>query len=146
MGKEYGPEPAEGDRKKPRKGRQSLFLIAEADKFVAGKDSGHARDGGMIGLRYGLSGEKKIEPFFHAMGGLHRPSRRNVTTGDDDWSGAAAAGGGVDIELHPSESAARIFPVLRLQLDLVESGVTPGFHPYGRATVGLAFRWEGRHK
>lgn len=142
-----GAEPAEGDGKKPRKRKGSLFLVAEADKYVVGRDSGHALDGWMIGVRQFFRGQSRVQPFVHGMGGRQRPSRENdVTAGDDAataWAGAAAVGGGVDI--NPSKTAG-IVPVIRLQLDLVESGATPGFDTDGRFTFGVSFRFEGSHK
>jgi hypothetical protein len=143
-----GIEPEEGDRGRKPRMKRSLFLVAEAAEYIAGRDSGHFLDGWMIGLRYFTRGPSTIEPFFHVMGGRQRPSRRNtITAGDDavtDWFGAAAFGGGVDLEinpLRPGETPPVIVPVLRLQLDLVKSWA-PGVDPYGRATFGVSFRFE----
>jgi hypothetical protein len=36
-----------------------------------------------------------------------------------------------------------LVPVLRVQVDLVDSSATEGFDPYPRATVGLSVRIEG---
>ena len=97
----------------------------------------------MIGLRYFPRAQKTLDLFFHGMGGLQRPSlSSDVTGGDDDgWSGAGAVGFGTDIKKKQSKKRG-IVPVLRLQFDLVESGVTDGFDPYGRFTFGASFRFE----
>ncbi len=149
-----GAEPAKADGG-PSPTKRSLFLFAEAAEYIAGMESGHTVDGWMIGLRYSMRGQSAIEPFFHGMGGLQYPSGPNATAGDNGAtgtprprvrSGAAAVGGGVDIEinpLEPGEKPPNIVPVLRLQVDLVESWTTPGFHPYARATFGVSFRYEG---
>lgn len=126
--------------------RRALFVVAESAEYVLGRDSGHSLDGWMLGLRYFMRGQSQIEPFVHIMGGRQRPAREaaNTAAADDatEWSGAAALGGGVDIELNPAQRSG-VVPVMRLGVDLVKSWATSGSDPYWRANVGLSFRFEG---
>lgn len=151
MGMWVEPETGHGGtRSKVKKG--SLVVVVEAAEYVAGRDSGHSLDAWMLGFRYLFRGQSSIEPFVHALGGRQRPSRENDLRADDaatDWATVAAVGGGFDIEVIPDIPGAKkpvIVPVLRLQLDVVESWATDGFHPYARATFGVSLRFEKPHK
>jgi len=139
--KDPGTESAKGEGAKTTKRKTSVFLIAEVAEYVRGRDSGHLLDAGMVGLRGFTHLSSRVERFGHIMIGRQRPSRRNADDEDTDWSRTAALGGGVDIEI--TKKTTGLVPILRLQGDLVESGSTSGFHPYGRATVGLSVRFEG---
>lgn len=134
------PDEADGGRRR-RKGKTSLFLIAEGAEYIAGRDSGEALDGWMFGARGLFLGEKPVEPFIHGLVGRVRPSRSEGIAEDvvTAWTTAWAIGGGADLEINPSLHTG-IVPVLRLQLDGVHTE-TNGW--YGRVTVGLSFRFEG---
>lgn len=127
------------DSANTQKGKESLFLFGDAYASVAGRDSDHAQDGLMIGLRYRTRGQRSVEPFFHISAGAQRPSRPDGDDDATDWSAAGAVGLGFDFELNPEKKTGIIW-LLRFQGDWVASH---GLDSQFRASVGLAFRDEG---
>jgi hypothetical protein len=121
--------------------RQTLFAVLEFGDYVIGPDSKSLIDVQMLGLRHLILGGKPIEPFFHVLAGRQRPSRRRESDPATPWKFAIAAGGGFDIDITGRTTG--IVPVMRIQGDVVESAVKPGFHPYVRGMFGLSFRFEG---
>ena len=119
--------------------KASVFVVGEIADYFVGKDSGRSLDAAMLGVRSFFYVDRRIDLFGHVLGGGQRPSRQNEGDDDTDGSLIGVLGAGVDVRL---SGHARVVPVLRLQGDLVESGSTSGFHPYGRFTVGLSLRFE----
>jgi len=129
---------AHGATDAPKQGKlHSLLVMLEGAWYVVGGDS---PAGWMIAAEYSWGHyERSVEPFVRAAWGKQSPL--------EDGSPSPrlfALGGGFDVEWYKKgDIKPLVVPVMRFQVDFLDSSATDGVDPYARATFGMVFRFEG---